>query len=92
MTTTRPLTGCGSTWPRTASPRTEDFSPPLLTLYGGTSWLHGDTPTARVAFHAATSADPTYKMAGYLHMRLLQQVPVEEAAAIFRQAAAEAGY
>ncbi|WP_331748909.1 DUF4192 domain-containing protein (plasmid) [Streptomyces chartreusis] len=69
----------------------EDFAPPL-TLYGWTSWLRGDTPTARVAFTAAICADPTYRMASYLHTALAQQVPVEEAVAIFRQAAAEAGY
>ncbi|MFJ1874177.1 DUF4192 domain-containing protein [Streptomyces chartreusis] len=70
----------------------EDFAPPLLTLYGWTSWLQGDTPLAKVAFNAAISTNPEYKMASYLRAALAQHVPVEEAVAIFRQAAAEAGY
>ncbi|MGW9592151.1 DUF4192 domain-containing protein [Streptomyces chartreusis] len=70
----------------------QDFAPPLLTLYGWTGWLHGDTLLATVAFNAAISADPAYKMDSYLRAALAQHVPVEEAAAIFRQAAAEAGY
>lgn len=70
----------------------EDLVPPLLTLYGWTSWLHGDTPLAKVAFQAAISTDSEYKMAGYLRAALAQGWSVEEAAAIFRQAAAEMGY
>ncbi|QKZ23840.1 DUF4192 domain-containing protein [Streptomyces chartreusis] len=70
----------------------EDFAPPVLTLYGWTSWLQGDTPSAKVAFHAAISTDPAYKMASYLHTELAQGASAERAAAIFREAAAEMGY
>ncbi|WP_406257155.1 DUF4192 domain-containing protein [Streptomyces chartreusis] len=70
----------------------EDFAPPLLTLYGWTSWLQGDIPLAKVAFKAAISTNPEYKMASYLGAALAQGWSVEEAAAIFREAAAEMGY
>ncbi|MEU9662632.1 DUF4192 domain-containing protein [Streptomyces chartreusis] len=70
----------------------EDLAPPVLTLYGWTSWLQGDTPSAKVAFNAAISSDPEYRMAGYLRAALAQGWSVEGAAAIFRQAAAEMGY
>ncbi|MFE6945950.1 DUF4192 domain-containing protein [Streptomyces chartreusis] len=70
----------------------EDFAPPLLTLYGWTSWLQGDTSAAQVAFRAALAANPQYRMASYLHTALAQGTSVEKYAAIFREAAAEMGY
>ncbi|MFE6946638.1 DUF4192 domain-containing protein [Streptomyces chartreusis] len=70
----------------------EYLAAPLLTLYGWTSWLQGDIPLARVAFHAAVSADPEYTMASYLRAALAQGMSGEKAAAVFRRAAAEAGY
>ncbi|MGW6796436.1 hypothetical protein [Streptomyces chartreusis] len=44
------------------------------------------------AFDAAIATDPGYKMASYLRAALEQGWSDEEAAALFREAAAEAGY
>ncbi|MGW2109929.1 DUF4192 domain-containing protein [Streptomyces sp. NPDC001948] len=48
----------------------QDLTPPLLTLYGWTSWLAGDTGTARVTLGIALEHDSNYAMAQLLRATL----------------------